>query len=254
MTIAFVALLGLIVGSFLNVCVRRIPLQESIVRPGSHCPQCKTPLAPYDNIPLLSFLALRGRCRHCRAPISWRYPLIEVLTSALFVAVLIRFGVTSEFVVGAAFVASMIVVTFIDLEHQIIPDVISLPGIVIGFGIALAGWGVPWRDSLIGILIGGGFLWAVAAGYYALTQREGMGGGDIKLLAMVGAFVGWQGVLLTLLLGSVTGTIAGVIVIISSGGDTKAPIPFGPFLAFGATVALLWGASIGDWYLGRMGF
>lgn len=253
MLMLFVAVFGAVVGSFLNVCIRRIPLEESIVRPGSHCPACKTPLWMRDNLPLLGFVLRRGRCRHCDAPISWQYPIVEALTAGLFVLLLARFGWGAEFAVGAAFVAALVVVTFIDIEHQIIPDVISLPGIVIGFALALFGLGPAWTDSLAGILLGGGFLWAVAASYEWLAGREGMGGGDIKLLAMIGAILGWQAVLLVLLISSISGSVAGGIAIAAHGGDTKVPIPFGPFLAFGALVALLWGEAIVLWYFGHMG-
>lgn len=253
MELGWAALVGAIVGSFLNVCIRRIPEGLSIVRPRSHCPTCGTPLRLRDNVPILSFVLLRGRCAHCRAPISWQYPLVEVLTAVLFVAVIIRFGVSFDALIAAGFVAALVVVTFIDFEHQIIPDVISLPGIVIGLAATALGWGPGLSDSLLGVLIGGGFLWFIAWGYESLAGREGMGGGDIKLLAMIGAFLGWQSVVLVILVSSVGGSIAGVAAIIARGGDTKVPIPFGPFLAFGALVALFGGDWIVSWYLTRMG-
>lgn len=253
MAIAFVALLGVVVGSFLNVCIRRIPLRESIVTPGSHCPQCRTPIRVVDNLPLVSFLLLRGRCRACGVAIGARYPLVEALTGVAAVGLFLHFGATADFAVASLFTAAMIVITFIDIDHQIIPDAISLPGIVLGFVLALLGAGPDWRDSLAGILFGGGFLWAVAEGYFRLTGREGMGGGDIKLLAMIGAFLGWQSVLLVLLLSSVTGSVFGGVLMLLHGGDGKVPMPFGPFLAAGGVVALLWGEPIVRWYLTGIG-
>lgn len=249
----FAAVIGAVVGSFLNVCIRRLPLEESIVRPASHCPGCQTPIRPYDNIPIVSFLLLRGRCRACSQPISWRYPIVEGLTALLFVALAHRFGLSLGFVVQATFVSALVVVTFVDLEHQIIPDVVSLPGILVGLGLALAGLGPAWIDSLAGVLLGGGFLWGVAAGYYALTGRDGMGGGDIKLLAMIGAFQGWASVLLVLLLSSTFGSVAGGLALLWGGQDSREPIPFGPFLAAGALVSLFWGDTIISWYLEHLG-
>jgi len=253
MLVVIIAVFGAVVGSFLNVCIRRIPQEESIVRPGSHCPACKTPIRPYDNVPLLSFILLRGRCRACGEAIGLRYPLVELLTAVAFVALFVRFGITIDFGVAAAFVAALIAISFIDLDHRIIPDVISLPGIVIGFVLALIGLGPSWQDSLGGILIGGGFLWAVAEAYYRATGREGMGGGDIKLLAMVGAFLGWQSVLLVLLISSLTGSVVGGLLMFVRGEDSKLPIPFGPFLAAGAVVALFWGDAVFAWYLAGFG-
>ena len=250
MAIALVLLFGAIVGSFLNVCILRIPAGESIVLPGSHCPSCKEPIRAYDNVPLFSYLALRGRCRDCRAPISARYPLVELLTAALFALIFRHVGLHPELLVYFAFVASLVVITFIDIDHQIIPDAISLPGILVGLAAAALGYGVPLRESLIGVLIGGGFLYAVAVGYELLMRREGMGGGDIKLLAMIGAFVGWRGVLVALLVGSFSGAVFGVVLMFARGSDTRLPIPFGPFLSFGAIVALFWGGPLLEWYAG----
>ncbi|HYD49274.1 MAG TPA: A24 family peptidase [Terriglobales bacterium] len=245
-----VFVLGAVVGSFLNVCIRRVPEGESIVSPGSYCPSCDEPIRFYDNVPLLSYLALRGRCRNCRGRISSRYPLVELLTAALFWLVYRHTGLHPELLLYATFAAALVTITFIDLDHQIIPDVISLPGIVVGLTAAALGYGIPVRDSAIGLLIGGGFLYAVAAGYELLTQREGMGGGDIKLLAMIGAFLGWRGVLVTLLVGSSTGAAIGIALMVMRGADTRLPIPFGPFLSLGALVALFHGEPLLEWYAG----
>ncbi len=247
--LAFIA--GLVLGSFLNVCIRRVPLRESIVRPRSHCPNCAASIHPYDNIPVVSYVLLRGRCRACNQPISLRYPLVELLTGVAVLALVEHFGVTPPLFVYVAFIAALIIITFIDLDHQIIPDVISLPGIVVGLACALIGLGPPLGASLAGLLLGGGFLYAVAAGYQLLTGREGMGGGDIKLLAMIGTFVGWTGVLTTLLLASFSGALVGGGLILLGRSDGRTPIPFGPFLALGATCALFLGNRVIDWYLKR---
>ena len=247
--LAFVA--GLVLGSFLNVCIRRLPAGESIVRPGSHCPGCKTAIRPYDNIPVISYALLRGRCRACGQRISLRYPFVEVLTGIAMVMLVRHFGLTAPLPVYAAFLAALIVITFIDLDYQIIPDVISLPGIVVGLVCAAAGFGPSLGASLAGLLLGGGFLYAVAAGYELATGREGMGGGDIKLLAMIGTFLGWSGVLTTLLIASFSGAVAGGVLIVLKRGDGRSPIPFGPFLAAGATFALFLGNRAIDWYLDR---
>lgn len=241
---------GAVIGSFLNVCIRRLPAGESVVYPPSHCPGCGARIRSRDNIPLLSFALLRGRCRSCRTAISWRYPAVEALTGGLSVVLLYRFGLSPALVINAAFVAALIVVSFIDLDHQIIPDAISLPGIVIGLALSAAGQGPPLLDSLIGALLGGGILYGVAIGYHALTGREGMGGGDIKLLAMVGAFLGWRDVLVTLIVGSFTGAAVGIALIAIQRADARVPIPFGPFLAIGGVCALLCGDQLVAWYLG----
>lgn len=250
LTLAF--LFGAVVGSFLNVCILRIPEGESVVWPGSRCGACKTPIAWYDNVPLISWLVLRGRCRHCDARISFRYFVVELLAAVAAVGVLARFGLGLEGVIWFAFTASMIVITFIDLDHRIIPDVISLPGIMIG--VLLSFRGDPWLDSFVasvaGVLLGGGLLLGVAWGYEKATGREGMGGGDVKLLAMIGAFLGWASIPFTLLASSLTGSVVGLSLMWWTGSDSKYAIPFGPFLAFGALVYLFFGNEIVSWYLG----
>jgi len=242
-------LVGAILGSFLNVCIGRIPAGESIVSPPSHCPACGAGISPRDNIPLLSYVLLRGRCRSCGAAISLRYPVVEALTGIMLVLLFHRFGPSPQLAVYGVFVAALIVISFIDLDHQIIPDVISLPGIVLGLICAALGQSVPLLDSAIGVLVGGGILYGVAVGYHALTGREGMGGGDIKLLAMIGAFLGWQAVFVTLILGSFAGSVIGIALILVQGKDSRVPIPFGPFLACGALCALAFGDELIRWYL-----
>ena len=242
-------LFGAMIGSFANVCIVRIPAEESIVLPGSRCPICKQPVRWYDNIPLVSWIILSGRCRSCRTPISFRYFVVELLTAVTAVALYARVGFGIEWLVLFAFLTALIIVTFIDLDHRIIPDVISLPGIVVGFVLSLRGEPGP-VSSAIGILAGGGLLLAVAWGYHAWTGRDGMGGGDIKLLGMIGAFLGWKSVPFTMLLSSLTGSVVGIALMLWTGSDTKYAIPFGPFLALGAVAFIFCGDALIAWYLG----
>jgi leader peptidase (prepilin peptidase)/N-methyltransferase len=240
---------GAMVGSFLNVCIYRLPKEESIVWPGSHCPHCKSPIKFYDNIPLLSYLLLKGKCRYCNASISIQYPIVEAITALSSFFLFMSFGVSLTFLYYFSFVAALIVITVIDLYHQIIPDVISLPGIGVGLLASLIIPQITFFNSLIGILLGGGSLFLVATVYQWLFKREGMGGGDVKLLAMIGAFLGWKAVILTILLGSLIGSVVGIIIMILKGKDFKYAIPFGPFLSLGAVIALFWGESLIRWYL-----
>ena len=240
---------GACIGSFLNVCIYRIPAGASIVRPASRCPQCRTTIAAYDNVPILSWLLLAGKCRRCGAPIPIRYPFVELLGGLAAIACVLMFGPTLHALALFAFIATLVVVTFIDLDHRIIPDVISLPGIPIFFAAAFLVPTVTWKASALGILVGGGSLYAVAWGYQALTGREGMGGGDIKLLAMIGAMVGWQGILFTLFAASAIGTIVGLLAMVGSGKGMRLAIPFGPFLAMGAILYLFFGNGLIAWYL-----
>lgn len=247
-----VLVFGLCIGSFLNVCIHRLPESQSIVRPPSSCPKCGHRIRPYDNIPIFSYLILLGRCRRCGVRISVRYPAVELLTGLMAVATILRYGPTLAGLVVFAFIAALIVITFIDLDHRIIPDVISLPGIPLFFLGSLTLETVTPLESVLGILAGGGSLFLVAWGYHLLTGKEGMGGGDIKLLAMIGPMVGWTGILFTIFVSSATGTLIGLAVMIHSRGNMKLAIPFGPFLAFGATLYLFFGPEIIDWYWGFM--
>ncbi len=246
----YVILLGLCIGSFLNVCIYRLPSERSIVHPASACPACGTPLRWYDNIPVISYLLLRGRCRACKAGISFRYPMVEMLSALFALAVFLRFGPRAESLVFFVFIAALLVITFIDIDHRIIPDVISLPGIPIGFAASFLLPQVSWHASLLGILIGGGSLFAIAWGYRLLTGKDGMGGGDIKLLAMIGAFIGWHGVLFTIMAASFTGTLAGLLVMIKNRKNMKLAVPFGPFLAIGAILYIFFGPQLIEWYMG----
>jgi len=259
---AVALIVGLVVGSFLNVCIHRLPRQESVVWPGSRCPRCAAPIAWYDNIPLLSWLLLRARCRSCGCSISARYPLVELTTGLLAVLAFVRFGPTPWGLVAFAFAAALLVVSLVDLDHLIIPDVVSLPGILVGLAVsALVPGGVGLWNAIAGVWLGGGLLWLVAMTYERATGVEGLGLGDAKLLAMVGAFLGWQAIPAVLVIASVVGTVAGLAVLLSHEGRQAArrvrrmlgpaavavhwrraarrtAIPFGPFLALGAAVAL----------------
>lgn len=243
-------LFGAVVGSFLNVCICRLPEKVSVVSPPSRCPACGANIPFYYNIPIIGWFVLRGRAACCGAPLSVKYPLVEALTAIFAVLLAVRFGYGITLFVYFAFVSALIVVTFIDLKHQIIPDVISLPGIVIGLAIS---WVMPVgiADALIGAAFGGGILFGIAAVYLLLTGHDGMGGGDIKLLAMIGAFLGWKGVIVTLLLGSFLGAAIGVIFMAFAGKGSKFPIPFGPFLALGALAYLFFGEELISWYIIR---
>jgi len=239
---------GPLVGSFLNVCIVRLPKEESIVTPGSHCPHCNHPIMFYDNIPLISYLVLRGKCRYCKSSISAQYPLVEGITAITSLLLFLKFGLSLNYLFYFSFVAALIVITVIDLYHQIIPDVISIPGIGVGLLGALIVPYITFFNSLLGILLGGGSLFVVATLYQWLFKREGMGGGDVKLLAMIGAFLGWESVVLTILLSSLIGSITGMIIMVIKGKDFKYAIPFGPFLSLGAVIALFYKSEIFSWY------
>lgn len=245
----FVFVFGLCIGSFLNVCISRIPALESIVTPKSKCPGCQAPIRFYDNIPILSFILLRGRCRACGERIAIRYPLIEFLTGGFAFCCFLRFGLNLAALIYFIFIAALLVVTFIDIDHQIIPDRISLYGIPLGLVASFILPGIRPIDSLIGILVGGGSLFLVAFSYELLTGNEGMGGGDIKLLAMIGALVGWKGIIVTILIASVTGTVVGFALMLFARKNLKFAVPFGPFLSIGAVVYLFFGPQIVYWYL-----
>ena len=241
--------LGLAVGSFLNVCIHRLPRQESLASPGSRCPQCGAPLRWYDNIPLLSYIILGGRCRSCRAAISMIYPLVEFVTAFVFLAAYFLFGPSPLLVARLVFACAMIVLFVVDLQHRILPNVITIPGIIAGFVFSLF---LPpgWLGSLIGIVAGGGVLLLMAEMYYRFRKEEGLGMGDVKMLAMIGAFLGWKLMLVTLVLGSFLGSFIGIGMIALKRGDMKYALPFGTFLAIGAIVASVSGDAILRWYSG----
>lgn len=247
LTLTYAFLMGLCIGSFLNVVIFRLPLGQSLNRPRSRCMKCGYVLRWYDNIPLLSWALLGGKCRKCRAPISIQYPIVELVTGLLFLLVAWVTPVGPLLFSRLILVAILIALFGIDLEHQILPNTITLPGIAIGLIfslIALPGW----RSSLIGIVLGGGVLYGIAWAYYLVRREEGLGMGDVKMLAMIGAFLGWKAVLVTLVLSSFSGALLGVALIASHRGGMKLALPFGTFLALGALAAMLVGDPLIAWY------
>lgn len=240
-------IVGLVVGSFLNVCIYRIPRKISIIKPASFCPSCGNSIKPWHNIPVLGFLLLKGRCAYCGAKISLRYPFVEALNGVLYVIAFLHFGLTVSLPFILIFISALIAISFIDIDFQIIPDQISIPLIFLGIILSL----IPHnslnlaqniKDSLIGILVGGGSLLIVS-----IISKGGMGGGDVKLNAAVGAFLGWKSALLTIFIGSLTGSIVGIISMKKTGNRK---IPFGPFLSLGALICLFFGEKILSWYFG----
>ncbi len=255
------ALLGLVVGSFLNVCIHRLPRGESIVAPRSRCPACATPIRALDNVPVLSYLVLGGRCRACRTPISPRYPLVEALTAAGFAAALGAFGPTLRGALAAAFLCGLGVATFVDLDHMIIPSEVTLPGIPLGLLGAALGGGPPFPEALIGCLGGAGFLHLV--GVYSETvvnwgvereeeRKEAMGAGDVHLAAMMGAVLGWRGLIVAFLAATITGSAVSLVLIGLRRRGRRDHIPFGPYLALGGAIALFCGEALIRWYLGLL--
>lgn len=267
--LAFVAALGAMIGSFLNVVIHRLPREESVVFPSSRCPGCGAAIKPYDNIPVLSWLALRGRCRSCKAAINARYPAVEALTAVLFVLVLLRTGLTAALLPDLVFTAALVALVFIDAEHMLLPDLITLPGV--GFALVaralvpnlygveflregvMAGWpdaGLSLANAVLGALVGGGSLWLVGWLWERVRGVEAMGLGDVKMMFMVGAYLGWPLTLVTLFLGVVAGAVTGVALMLRRGErDMQTMIPFGIFLGAGAFAALLAGRAIVEWYV-----
>ena len=247
-SLVIAAVCGALIGSFLNVCIYRLPRGESIVWPGSHCPSCRAPIAWYDNVPVLSYVWLLGRCRQCGAPIPLRYPLVEAANAAGYLIILLTFGVNGTAVLYCILFSALLVVTGTDLTHRIIPNAVTVPGIALGLLGSATVLPVGPINAVLGLVVGGGILWALAWASPYLFGKEGMGGGDIKLLAMIGAFLGWKPVLLTILIGSLTGSAIGISLIAFRCMKRDDYIPFGPFLVFGALVAMFFGQPLLDWY------
>lgn len=248
MTAVFAFVVGAIWGSFLNVCIYRLPRGLSIIRPRSFCPSCGSPIRARDNVPLVSFFLLKGRCRHCRSPIPWRYPVVEAITGGLAVLChrLLPFPLAIAYFL---FLSALLVASFIDLEHRIIPDEISLGGMGAGVVLSLLGVTLPLREALLGIGVGAGGLFLVGWLYELVRGQEGLGGGDVKLMGMIGAFLGLEGALFALFSGALLGALVGLILMWKEGADTKYAIPFGPFLSLGALMYLTFGGTLVGAYL-----
>ena len=248
LVIAF-AWLGLAVGSFLNVCIHRLPRGASIVNPPSACPSCGYRLRWFDNIPIISYVWLRGRCRRCRAPISIRYPIVEVVTMGVFLLHYAAWGWDSILIPRLVFACALIVLFAIDLEHQLLPDVITLPGIVVGLLVSTV-FPPGIKSALIGTLVGGGVLFVIGEVWSRLRNVDAMGGGDVKMLAMVGAFLGVPGTIVTFVLASYLGGLAGIALIVSRRGGMMSKLPFGTFIAVAALIASVYGERLIAWYVG----
>ena len=237
---------GLAVGSFANVCIHRLPRKESVVVPGSHCPACSAAVRPLDNIPVISYIVLGGKCRDCATRISPIYPVIETVTAVLLLAGFFKFGLSFDFLVYAVVAPALVIITAIDIEHQIIPDVITLPGIALG--LAVGTYTIGYTDSLLGFFVGGGLFYLLA-----VLSNGGMGGGDIKYISAAGAFLGWQKVLLVIFIGALLGSVVGVFQVAVQKKSRKSLIPFGPFLAAGTLITLFYGNSLIRLYLEYLG-
>ena len=246
--VAFTAVLGMLVGSFLNVVIHRLPIGQSVVSPPSRCPSCGTRIRPFDNVPVLSWLVLGGRCRSCRARIPVRYPVIELANGILWVLVLRAAPSWGDAATGAFLVSSCLALLAIDYDHQLLPDWITLPGIAVGLGLSFVSIRRTPLEAALGAALGAGALFLLAFTYEKIAGQEGMGLGDVKMLGMIGALLGPAGVLVTVLLGSISGSLVGIALILTRGGSAKTKLPFGVFLALGAIAAFFFGDPLVAWY------
>lgn len=241
-------ILGAIFGSFGNVVIYRLPKEESVVKPRSYCYNCKKTIKWYDNIPILSWFILHGRCRNCGAKFSFRYPLVEIIMASLFALSYHYVGFSWSLLEYLIFIFGLVVCTFIDFDHMILPDEFTLSGIVIGLIGAALNPHREFMDAFLGVLMGGGFLWGMAYVYYLLTKNEGMGGGDIKLLAWIGALLGWKAIPFVIMSSAIVGSVVGIVMSRKQKAGLKTVIPFGPYLALGAIFYLFGGETIALWY------
>lgn len=248
----FFLVFGMLWGSFANVVIYRLPAGKSVVKPRSACPKCQKPISWYENIPVFSWLFLRGKCGGCKTNISIRYPLVELITGLLFMALYLRLGLSWTLLEYIIFAFGLVVCSFIDFDHMILPDSFTLSGIVIGLVGAVLSPEREFLPSLLGVLVGGGFLWAVAVIYYVVRKQEGMGGGDIKLLGWIGAVLGWTSVPFVIMASSVIGSVVGVSLALSKGKNMKIVIPFGPYLALAALIYIFAGQEITSWYFSML--
>jgi len=248
--VVLIFILGLMVGSFSNVCIYRIPRNESIIYPASHCPKCRSNISPKDNIPLLSYILLKGRCRNCKSKISIQYPIVELLTGLIYLIIYLIYGLSVQSLIYIILSAALIIIAFIDLNEQIVPDVISLPGIVIGFILSFFVPYISFINSALGIVVGGGIILIIGLVGSVIFKKEVMGGGDVKLAAIIGAFLGLKYIVISLFLGFFLGALAGIFLILSKIKSREDMVPFGPFIVLGSMITLLWGEKIISWYLG----
>lgn len=244
-----VFIFGTLLGSFANVCIHRLPRHLSVVSPGSHCPSCQQMLHPWHNVPVLSYVLLGGRCATCKTTIALRYPLVELGNGLLYVLLYTQCTLSSQGIVFALLTTALLIVSCIDLSYTIIPDAITLPGIVVGVLVSTLWTPVGWQSAVLGVVLGGGLFLFIAVLSVVVLGREGMGGGDIKLIAMIGAFLGWQAVLVTIFLGAALGAFVGLFLMLIRQKSRRDPLPFGPFLALGALGTMLWGELILLWYM-----
>jgi len=243
-------ILGLIVGSFSNVCIHRIPRNESIIYPASHCPKCRSKIKPVDNIPLLSYILLKGRCRNCKSKISIQYPIVELITGLIYLIIYLTYGLGVQTLIYIILSSALMIIAFIDLNQQIVPDVISLPGIIIGFILSFFVPYISFINSALGVVIGGGIILVIGLAGSVIFKKEAMGGGDVKLAAMIGAFLGWRYIIISLFLGFFLGALVGIILILSKIKSREDTVPFGPFIVLGSFITLLWGEKIISCYIG----
>ena len=248
--IILIFVLGLIVGSFSNVCIYRIPKNKSVIYPASHCPKCHTTIKPVDNIPVVSYVLLKGRCRNCKKKISIQYPIVELLTGIIYLITYLIYGLTMQYLVYIILASALIIIAFIDLNEQIVPDLICLPGIGIGLILSFFVPFMSFINSASGVLVGGGIILIIALVGSMIFKKEAMGGGDVKLAAMIGAFLGWRYIIISLFLGFFLGALTGIILMIAKIKSREDMVPFGPFIVLGTFITLLWGEQIISWYLG----
>jgi len=247
--LVFLAVFGLIWGSFLNVVIYRLPAGKSLLRPRSSCPQCGAPIKPYDNVPVLSYLWLGGRCRNCRKRIPLHYPLVELLTVGLLVILYLTFGLTLHFLACALFATALLVLGFIDFFHQVLPDAITLPGLALALIYSFFRADLKWTQALLGAAVGGGSILLIMGLYYLVRRQQGMGWGDATMMLLVGAFLGWRSAVLTLILAALSGALVGLALIVFKKKSGQQALPFGSFLAPAAFASLLWGQRLVDWYV-----
>ena len=248
--VILIFILGLIAGSFSNVCIYRIPINESIIYPASHCPKCRSSIKPIDNIPLLSYLLLKGKCRNCGSKISIQYPVVEFLTGIIYIFIFLIYGLTLQSLIYILLSSALIIIAFIDLNEQIVPDIISLPGIVTGLILSFFVPYISFINSVLGVVVGGGIILVIGLAGSVIFKKEAMGGGDVKLAAMIGAFLGWKYAIISLFLGFFLGALVGIFLILSKIKSKEDMVPFGPFIALGSFIPLLWGEKIIVWYIG----